>query len=235
MSRLALRHPFVTVVVLLVLGTSVGIAFGWVRNDVEWHLDYSSRLAKHAKAQSILSAVFPPKTPEARFQAEPAPDFTLTDQDGKLVSLRALGGKVVLINFMLTECKDMCSQTTRELREVQRQLARRMGRNVLFLSITVDPRHDTPAVLKAYADKNRIDPRSWRFLTGTEKQLAKVRQEFDVRTEAILDGKGQPDIAHTASTFVVDPDGWIRAKLQPGSLVLFGQVVVERVLAMSHG
>ncbi len=235
MFRLAVRHPFVASIVILVAGTSVGLFYAWARNDVEWRWNYSTKLAEDAQAQSVINAVFPPKTPQARFQAEPAPNFTLTDEDGKLVSLAAFGGKTVLLNFMFTSCKEACSQTTRELKGLQEQFAPRMGKDMFFLSVTVDPKHDTPQVLKAYGEKNGVDFRSWRFLTGTEKQVADVRKRFGVVAEEVKDPDGQPDIMHTASTFVVDGQGWVRAKLQPGGLTLFGQSVVKRVLAMAHG
>jgi protein SCO1/2 len=81
-----------------------------------------------------------------------------------------LKGKVVLINFLFTTCKGVCSPMTANLAKVQKHLAERMGRDVLMLSISVDPETDTPAVLKKYADNFKAQP-GWYFLTGEKKNV----------------------------------------------------------------
>ncbi|HVG34329.1 MAG TPA: SCO family protein [Pyrinomonadaceae bacterium] len=81
-----------------------------------------------------------------------------------------LKGKVVLINFVFTTCKGVCSPMTANLAKVQKQLGERVGRDVLMLSISVDPETDTPAVLKRYADTFKAQP-GWYFLTGEKKNV----------------------------------------------------------------
>jgi cytochrome oxidase Cu insertion factor (SCO1/SenC/PrrC family) len=81
----------------------------------------------------------------------PAPAFILTTQDGKRLSLKDLGGKVVAITFIYTSCADTCPLLTAKMAGLQAGLGSNFGSKVFFISITVDPQHDTPAVLKRYA------------------------------------------------------------------------------------
>ena len=100
------------------------------------------------------------------------PDTVLLTQDNKPVRFYSdlLKGKVVLINFLFTTCKGVCSPMTANLAKVQKYLGERVGRDVLLLSITVDPETDTPDVLKKYADSFKAQP-GWYFLTGEKKNV----------------------------------------------------------------
>jgi protein SCO1/2 len=85
-------------------------------------------------------------------------------------------GKIVLINFFLVECTDgLCPTITANLRKVQDLLGERMGRDVFFYSISLKPRHDTPRVLKEYADNFGIKP-GWLFLTGKPADVDRLRR-----------------------------------------------------------
>lgn len=100
------------------------------------------------------------------------PNHTLVTQDDRQVSFYEdlLKGKVVLINFMFTHCNGVCSPMTANLAKVQSYLGSRVGHEVSILSISVDPTNDTPAVLKAYAEKHKAGP-GWYFLTGKKENV----------------------------------------------------------------
>ncbi|HEY0171932.1 MAG TPA: SCO family protein [Pyrinomonadaceae bacterium] len=100
------------------------------------------------------------------------PNHTLVTQDDKTVRFYddMLKGKVVLINFMFTQCAGVCSPMTANMAKVQSYLGERVGREVSMLSISVDPANDTPAVLKAYAAKHKAGP-GWYFLTGKKENV----------------------------------------------------------------
>jgi protein SCO1/2 len=102
-------------------------------------------------------------------------NLELLTQEGKPVHFYEdlLKDKVVLINFMFTTCKGVCSPMTANLAKVQRYLGERVGKEVLMLSISVDPETDAPAVLKKYADSFRVQP-GWYFLTGEKKNVDAV-------------------------------------------------------------
>ena len=81
-----------------------------------------------------------------------------------------LRDKIVLLDFIFTQCTDACSPLTQNLGEVQELLGDRVGRAISMVSISVDPEHDTPQVLKEYANKFGVKP-GWAFLTGPGDRL----------------------------------------------------------------
>lgn len=99
-----------------------------------------------------------------------APTFTLTDQLERPVRSDDLRGRVVVANFIYTNCPDICPLLSLHMQALQERLRQEglPGREVQLLSFTVDPARDTPAVLRAYAERYRADPDAWRFLTGPE-------------------------------------------------------------------
>jgi protein SCO1/2 len=100
------------------------------------------------------------------------PNLTLLTQENKPVHFynELLKGKVVLINFMFTTCKGVCSPMTANLAKVQRYLGDRMGRDINMISISVDPETDTTEVLKRYAATFKAQP-GWYFLTGKKENV----------------------------------------------------------------
>jgi cytochrome oxidase Cu insertion factor (SCO1/SenC/PrrC family) len=100
------------------------------------------------------------------------PNLTLLTQDNKPVRFYEdlLKGKTVLINFLFTTCKGVCPPMTANLARVQKHLGERVGRDIVMISISVDPTTDTPAVLKKFADNFKVQP-GWYFLTGDKKNV----------------------------------------------------------------
>lgn len=106
-------------------------------------------------------------------------DTVFTDQNGKKHRLYSdlMQGKKVLINFGFTKCTAICTPATKNMRAVQTKLGSRMGRDIVFITFTVDPEHDTPAVLKKFADKNQVGS-GWYFLTGTRDDVQTVLKKI---------------------------------------------------------
>lgn len=100
------------------------------------------------------------------------PNHILLTQDNKPVHFYddLLKGKVALINFLFTTCQGVCSPMTANLARVQSYLTEHLGREVVMISISVDPLTDTPKRLKTYADKFKIKP-GWYFLTGKKENV----------------------------------------------------------------
>jgi protein SCO1/2 len=99
-------------------------------------------------------------------------DVELIDQDGKPRRLYSdlLKGKTVVVNAFFTTCTSVCPPMTRNLEKVQDALGERFGRDVFFISISVDPEVDTPVRLKDYAQKFHAKP-GWLFLTGKKENV----------------------------------------------------------------
>jgi protein SCO1/2 len=137
---------------------------------------------------------------------EVTPDFALLDQDGRVVQMARFRGKQVLLNFIFTRCPvaTMCPAATAKMITVQR-LAREAGvGNLELISITLDPAHDTPAVLHAYAAIRGIDTGNFSFLTGPTQAIRDLLAQFGISTQF------QGDILqHTLATVLIAPDGRI--------------------------
>lgn len=100
----------------------------------------------------------------------PVPDFRLTERAGSTVTLADLRGKVWLANFIYTECTETCPLQSLQVQRLQEEFAG--ARDLRFVSITVDPSHDTPEVLRRYADRyGGADPERWLFLTGPKPAI----------------------------------------------------------------
>ena len=107
------------------------------------------------------------------------PNVELITQDGKKVRFYddLIKGKVVAIELMYTSCKYNCPLETARLVQVQKMLGERMGKDVFFYSITIEPEIDTPKVLKAYTEKYKIGP-GWTFLTGKEQDIKLISRKL---------------------------------------------------------
>ena len=136
----------------------------------------------------------------------PAPDFTLTDQDGRKVDSRAWRGKVSVVTFIFTSCSQTCPLLTAKLVAIQRQLGART--DVQFAAITVDPLSDTPPALKRYAQAHSADLSRFTFLTGSMAEIDDVARRFAVYRRS--DEKGGVD--HTFLTSIVDRRGTLRVQ-----------------------
>ena len=117
-----------------------------------------------------------------RWGANYFPNVPLTTQDGKTVRFYddLIKGKSVAINFMYTECTEVCPLETASLVRAYRLLGERAGRDVVFYSISMDPKRDTPAVLKAYAAKFGAD---WLFLTGKPDDIRLLGKKLGMLRE----------------------------------------------------
>ena len=106
----------------------------------------------------------------------PAPRTVLLDSSGKVFDLASLKGKVVLVSFVYTTCNGVCPATTLSLSRIQKALeqAKLWGKSVEFVSITLDPKRDTPEVLNRYARLFNTDLSSWHFLTGSRSDVESV-------------------------------------------------------------
>lgn len=164
----------------------------------------------------------PGKSPRIPW-AEPYPahPFTLTDQEGRELSLKGLLGKVVLLNFIYTNCKTTCPLETQELKKLQEALRPLMGRDVVFLSITIDPKRDTPEVLKRYGQERKVDFRSWAFLTSTEEKIRQTLEAYHVLARVETPPgtpKGGYEFGHETPIYLIDQWGRVRKRTAPTML-----------------
>jgi protein SCO1/2 len=138
-----------------------------------------------------------------------AAKFLLTTQDDAPLALADLQGKVVVVSFIYTGCADTCPMLTTKLVSIQKALGDAFGKDVFFLSITVDPDHDRPDVLKQYAEALGCDLKGWAFLTGTADQIRKVARGYGVYYD---NTRAVGDVDHNLLTSLVDRRGALRVQ-----------------------
>jgi protein SCO1 len=174
-----------------------------------WALRAASAALALAAAALLLLGVTPAAADNSHWGANYFPNVPLITQDGKTLHFYddMLKGKIVLINFIYTECGDVCPLETAKLAQVYKLLGDRVGKDIFFYSISVDPKHDTPSVLKAYAKKFHAGP-GWFFLTGKRDDIDAVRKKIGMASRPDED----PVTGHTTSlTLGNEPQGqWMQ-------------------------
>ena len=139
---------------------------------------------------------------------KPAPEFTLTKQDGKRLALKKLRGKVLAITFIFASCADTCPLLTAKMAGIQDRLGVDFGKKIYFVSITVDPERDSPEVLKRYAEAHKANSAGWAFLTGTKAEIREVAKRYGIFYKKTSRG----DVDHTFLTSLVDQSGTLRVQ-----------------------
>jgi protein SCO1/2 len=160
---------------------------------------------------ALQSALDPVSTTKIVPQGSRVPDFELTDQAGKQVRLSGLAGKVVLLTFGYSRCPnpDYCLRLSNNLAAVRNRFAARTPRDLVLLTIAIDPEHDKGATLSQYASVWKANPASWHFLTGDLPEIKTVAATFGMnfwRSEGLL--------THSLRTVIIDRSGDLAANLE---------------------
>ena len=138
----------------------------------------------------------------------PVPNATLTSDKGQKVQLDSMQGKVVVYDFIFTNCAGTCPVMSATMRKVTKKIDK--DAPVQFVSISVDPRRDTPAQLQSYASKVRNDPR-WVFLTGDQKTITDLSiNGFKLAIANNDGGPGSEAVLHSSKFAIADKHGIIR-------------------------
>ncbi|HLK68737.1 MAG TPA: SCO family protein [Bryobacteraceae bacterium] len=138
-------------------------------------------------------------------------DFTLTDQANRRVSLSQFAGKVVAVTFIYTSCPlpNFCFRMSNNFGRLSKRFADRMGRDLILLSITIDPAHDQPKVLASYAATWKANADTWHFLTGTVDEVKAVARKLGLN---FWQEEGQ--LTHALHTLVIGRSGTLEADFE---------------------
>lgn len=134
--------------------------------------------------------------PAASFSALALPEFSLTDSTGSAVTRADFLGRSWVVDFIYTDCPAQCPMMTTKMSALQKTLPAGVG----FVSISVNPEKDSPAILASYAERYGADPARWRFLTGRKTEIGKVQASLGAPAGA------EPD-AHSLRFYLVDQEG----------------------------
>lgn len=155
----------------------------------------------------------------------PAPSFVLTDQRGAWVSDTDLQGSILIVSFSFTRCSSHCAAQQKQLLALEQNIRQAAPGNkpILFLMISIDPTHDTPAVLHAYAEQPDTERRNWRFLTGHPSEIKQLvgggfgvyYQEPDAGHPV---GRSEVVLEHAQRVVLIDDTGIIRAEYDGNAL-----------------
>ncbi|MCP4916378.1 MAG: SCO family protein [Proteobacteria bacterium] len=137
------------------------------------------------------------------------PAFELIDERGRAVSDADLRGRVIIASFIFTRCTMSCPTITGHMETVSDRTVGAPGAPIEFLSVSVDPEHDTPQVLADFAATRSIPDERWTLLTGTVEQVDALSAGM-MQALARPDGPA-PDITHSQRLILVDAEGQLRA------------------------
>ena len=160
-------------------------------------------------------------------------DFTLTNQNGRAVSLADLRGHVWVADIIFTRCQGPCPAITRQMNYLQQALPAESQAELV--SLTTDPDFDTPPVLKAYAEEFGVDTNRWMFLTGPKKDIAKLAID-SLKLTAIEKQAAEREspndlFVHSTIFVLVDQRGRLRGVFETTGDEIDPQKVKAKILA----
>lgn len=171
-----------------------------------WPADPAGETEVTAQAKALRQDTLTRGNGAYREIGDAVPDFTLYDQDGRVVRSGQFRGRRIMLNFIFTRCPvaNMCPASTAKMALAQK-LAREAGiADFQLVSITLDPAYDTPGVLKTYAQARGIETSNFSFLTGPENAIKDLLAQFGVLAEFEGDL-----LKHTLTTLLIDERGRI--------------------------
>jgi len=150
-------------------------------------------------------------TKETVATGQPVPDFTLSDQNHQEVTLSQFAGKVVAITFVYVRCPlpNYCFRLSTNFARLQKRFRSALARDLVLLTVIIDPVHDSPQAVRDYARIWNADPKSWHFLTGSPAEIQQVCARFDMRyypDEALL--------VHSFHTVIIDREGKLATNIE---------------------
>jgi protein SCO1/2 len=135
------------------------------------------------------------------------PAFKFVDQDSNIVTKETFKGKVYVADFFFTSCPSICPVMTRQMKRIYDRFENE--NRLMFISHSIDTRHDSVPVLKAYADRLNIDDAKWKFITGDKTEIYAIANDYFNVAYEDEDAPGGYD--HSGKLILVDPNGHIRS------------------------
>ena len=135
-------------------------------------------------------------------------DISFTNQLGKKISLYDVKGKIIVLDFFFTRCPTFCPGMARAMKKLQESFKQNDTSFVQFISVSVDPLHDSVQQLRKFADKFNVNPDNWWLVTGDRKQI----YDFGLQEikASIADAEVDTGFIHTQNFFVLDREKIVR-------------------------
>ncbi len=169
---------------------------------------------EQARRLGLIESIIGRSTANQLKVGQSVPDFSLPDQNNRPVRLSEFAGEVVAMNFVYTRCPlpDYCFRLSNNLAQLQKRFRAQLGKDLILLTITFDPVHDTPAAMLKYSRIWNADLKAWHFLTGPRGEVERVCNLFGVaawQDEGIL--------THSLHTAIIDRKGKLAANIEGNS------------------
>ena len=162
------------------------------------------------------------------------PSFEFINQASLVISDNDYRGKVFVVDFFFTSCPSICPIMTKNLVSLQNEYEGRTDFGIASFSIT--PEHDTPTVLKTYAEKYGITDLDWHLMTGDQKKIYKLANEgFNIFAAEMPDAPG--GFEHSGLFALVDKNGFLRSRVDEfgNPIVYYRGAITEEQGANNHG
>jgi protein SCO1/2 len=161
------------------------------------------------------------------------PDFKFVNQDGDTITNKDYLGKVYVVEFFFTTCPSICPIMSENLVKIQNKL--KGNENFGIVSITIDPEHDTPQVLKEYAEEHKVTNPNWNFLTGDRKVIYDMANIgfgiFADEDETVPGG-----FAHSGLFALIDKEGYVRSREDEfGNPIIYYRGSIKQNISIIEG
>ncbi len=161
------------------------------------------------------------------------PGFELINQDGDTITDKDYLGKVYVVEFFFTTCPDICPVMSENLIEIKDEF--KGEKDFGIASITIDPAHDTPEVLKNYAEKYEIDDSRWHFLTGNRDTIYEIANT-GFGLHAAEDQSNPGSFAHSGLFALIDKEGYVRSRTDRfGNPIIYYRGSIEGGKSITEG
>ncbi|SHI91040.1 SCO family protein [Algibacter luteus] len=159
------------------------------------------------------------------------PDFSFTNQHGETITNKDYEGKVYVIEFFFTTCPTICPRMNRNLIQIQNEFKDFDDFGVA--SFTINPEHDTPEVLKAYAEKYGVTNPNWHLMTGDKEAIYKLSNEgfyiYAAENESVEGG-----FEHSGNFALIDKNGFIRSRVVNGNPLIYYNGITSEAEAVDE-
>ncbi len=162
-----------------------------------------------------------------------APRFKFIDQNGDTITQEDYKGKVYVVDFFYTSCPTICPVMSQNLVEVSEEF--KEEQNFGIASFSIDPTHDTPKVLKAYAEKYSIQNPNWHLMTGDKDSLYALAEK-GYKLNTMEDPNEPGGILHSGMFVLIDQNGYIRSRTgEFGNPIIYYRGFIKRGNAVETG